>query len=96
MSCGGRSGVAWCGGCGQFACEGVVPVEAPAAELVALRHGHAVRLSDLPVTVRAGAKRRGWVISLRTLCVVGGWGMVTLCCPPWCWVAISERYRMVG
>lgn len=73
-----------------------MPVEAPAAELVALRHGHAVRFSDLPPAVGAGAQRRGWVISLRTLCLVGGWGMVTLCCSPCCWVAISERYRMLG
>jgi hypothetical protein len=82
LPCGGRSGAAWGGRCGLFACQCGVSLLAPGAQPVALWHGHGVVLEQLPQAVRTVTQRRVSLHSLHTLCVVGGWGVLSPCCIP--------------
>ena len=69
---------------------------APAAQAVALISHDGVSLEQLPQAAGASAQRWVSLHRLHRHCVVGGWGVLVTCCTGFCWVAISERYRLVG
>jgi len=69
---------------------------APAAQAAALISHDCVGLEQLPQTAGASAQRWVSLHRVHSHCVVGGWGVLATCCTPFCWVAISECYRVVG